>query len=300
MRLHRQLPWLAVLFCSTWVGCASISPRAFNPVARLEDSVIFQATRYPKGNWAPRSLAYEDAWFNASDGTQLHGWYCPCVNPRATVLFCHGNAGNLSDRTNLLRLLHDQLRVAVMIFDYRGYGRSEGLPHEAGVLQDARAARAWLARREGIAERDTVLMGRSLGGAVAVDLAAEDGARGLVLESTFTSLPDVAANIPSVRPLRPLMTSRLDSLSKIGRYHGPLLHSHGNADQLIPFEQGQALFAAANEPKQFILIRGGNHNDPQTCEYYEALDRFLSELPPPSTGVQHVSVTYDLPAGPGR
>ncbi|MBN2022078.1 MAG: alpha/beta hydrolase [Pirellulales bacterium] len=276
-------PWLllaglAGLFC----GCAGISPPSplKSPLARIEDSLIFQPTRYPGGDWRPAGLAFEDAWFAAEDGTRLHGWYCPNRNARAAVLFLHGNAGNITHRADAVRLLQERLGVSVLVFDYRGFGRSEGSPDQEGVLQDARAARAWLASREGVAEQDIVLLGRSLGGGIAVELAAADGARGLILQSTFTSLRDVAASIPAAAPWSLVMRSRLDSLSRISQYHGPLLQSHGDADRLIPYRQGLALFHAANEPKQFVTIPGGDHNDPQSVEYYHVLDQFLTQLPP--------------------
>jgi fermentation-respiration switch protein FrsA (DUF1100 family) len=280
----------AVAGCST-TGQQSVNPQPLNPqlsspqpsspLTRMENSLIFVPTVYPVGNWQPAGVSFEDVWFTAADGTRLHGWYVPHENPRAVVLFAHGNGGNLSDRADLLPILRDDLRLTVMMFDYRGYGRSEGSADEQGVLQDARAARAWLAQRTGVAERDIVLMGRSLGAAVAVDLAASDGTRGLIIESTFTSLPDMAAKLAPLLPVRWLMHSRLDSLGKISDYHGPLLQSHGSGDRLIPYEQGQRLFAAANEPKQFVVIAGGDHNDPQTPEYYRAVDAFIDQLPQP-------------------
>ena len=168
--------------------------------------------------------------------------------------------------------------MSILLFDYRGYGRSEGACNEAGLRQDGRAARAWLARRARVNERDVVLFGRSIGGGVVVDLAT-DGARGLVLESTFTSLPDVAAYHYPWLPVRLLMRNRFDSLGKIARYHGPLLASHGDADTTIPFALGRRLFDAANPPKQFYTIVGGDHNDMPPPEYYNLLDRFIGNLP---------------------
>lgn len=248
-----------------------------------EESLLFHPARYPDGDWHPPGVEFEDAWFTSVDGVRLHGWYVPHPNPRAVVLFCHGNAGNLTDRAATLRLLHDRVGVSVMIFDYRGYGRSEGTPSEAGILADGRAARAWLARRVNIPESEIVLMGRSLGGAVAVDLAADGGARALVLESTFSSVPDVAAaHVPvlpaSVVPARLLMRTRLDSAAKIGRYRGPLLESHGDADTVVPYKLGRRLFEAANEPKRFITLPGADHNDPPPTAYYQTLAAFLAGL----------------------
>jgi fermentation-respiration switch protein FrsA (DUF1100 family) len=243
----------------------------------MENSLIYFPSVYPEGEWDPPGLAFEDAWFESADGTKLHGWYVPHASQRAVVLIAHGNAGNLSHR---YELLHDlaELGVSTMIFDYRGYGRSAGAPSEAGILADARAARAWLAKRAGVSEPEIVLMGESLGGGVMVDLAAHDGARGLVLENTFTSLPDVAAFHYPWLPVKTLMRTRMDSAAKIGTFHGPLLQVHGDADTIIPYPIGQRLHAAANEPKTLLTIPGGNHNDARTPAFFEALDRFLSEL----------------------
>ena len=241
----------------------------------LERSLIFLPAPYPEGDWQPATFAFEDAWFQADDGTRLHGWYVPHESPRAVVLYCHGNAGNITHRSPIVQVLHDEVGVSLLIFDYRGYGRSQGRPDEPGILADARAARHWLAKREGIAPERVVLMGRSLGGAVAVDLAAKDGAGALVLESTFTSLPNVAAYHYPWLPVRRLMRTRLDSVAKIRDYHGPLLQSHGPADTIIPFAEGRRLFEMANEPKQFFSIVGRDHNDTLPDEYYRALTEFL-------------------------
>ena len=244
-----------------------------------ENKLIFYPSRYPEGNWNPPGIAFEDAWFNAADGTKLHGWYVPCDQPRAVILFAHGNGGNITDRADMLRAMHYQMHSSVMIFDYRGYGRSEGVPSERGILADGRAARKWLAARARIPETQIVMMGESLGGGVAVDLAAADGARGLILESTFSSLPDVAATHFPWLPVHLLMRARLNSAEKIPNYHGPLLQVHGDRDQIIPFAIGKKLFEAANEPKQFVVVPGGDHNDPSTPAYLKALDEFIGKLP---------------------
>jgi uncharacterized protein len=243
----------------------------------MENSLIYFPSVYPEGIWDPPGLEFEDAWFESADGTKLHGWYVSRANPRAVVLVAHGNAGNLSHRYELLQQLA-ALNVSTMIFDYRGYGRSAGVPSEEGILADARAARRWLATRAGVREHDIVLMGESLGGGVMVDLAAHDGARGLVLENTFTSLPDVAAFHYPWLPVKTLMRTRMDSAAKIGKFHGPLLQVHGDADTIIPFVIGQQLHAAANEPKTFVTIAGGDHNDPRSPAFIAALDKFLSGL----------------------
>ncbi|NLY01822.1 MAG: alpha/beta hydrolase [Rhodopirellula sp.] len=245
----------------------------------FEESLLFFPARYPAGeSWEPPGLGFEDAWFSAADGTKLHGWYVPHDEARAVILFCHGNAGNITHRAEILRELHDRAGVAVLCFDYRGYGRSEGKPKEAGIYADARAARAWLANRTGVGEREIVVMGRSLGGAAAVELAAGDGAKGLVLESTFSSVPDVAASIYPWLPVRLLVRNRFDAVGKISRYHGPLLQSHSEDDEIVPYSLGRKLFDASNQPKEFIILRGLGHNDPQTPVYYEKLVAFLDAL----------------------
>lgn len=243
----------------------------------LEESFIFFPSRYPEGEWSPGDLDFENVQFESADGTRLHGWYVAHDNPRAVILFSHGNAGNLSHRANTARVLNELAGATVMLYDYRGYGRSEGRPNERGVVEDARAARSWLAERAGIDPREVVLMGRSLGGAVAVDLA-QDGARGLILESTFTSIPEMAAVHYPWLPFRKLIRNRFDSVEKIGTYQGPLLQSHGDADRIVPLEIGRRLHQAANGPKQFLVIEGGDHNDPQPIEFYETLVDFLDCL----------------------
>ncbi|QDT80932.1 Alpha/beta hydrolase family protein [Gimesia maris] len=278
MRLSYQLVW-GLLFLL--VGCASLGP--LSPLVPVERALVYQPRPFPESDSLPENLPFEDAWFEAADGTQLHGWYLGHPKPRAVALFCHGNAGNIVSRGETLKILQERHGLAVMTFDYRGYGKSEGKPSERGILQDARAARARLASRAGVEETEIVLMGRSLGGAVAVDLAAQDGARGLVLASTFSSLPDAAAHhMPWMFP-NLNMTQRLNSAGKIGNYSGPLLQSHGDKDLLIPIELGRKLFDAAGEPKQFFVLPGAGHNDPQTEEYRRVFDEFIASLPSSST-----------------
>lgn len=248
----------------------------------LDELLLFFPVKYPSGNWKPARLHFDDVWFNAADGTKLHGWYCPVKTPRAVVLYAHGNGGNLSYCTPVLERFVT-LGLTVFIFDYRGYGRSEGVPAVEGILQDARAARAELSQRAGVGEEQIVLMGRSLGGAVAVQLAAESKARGLILQNTFSSLKEIAAyHYPKLAFLVP--TGKLDSMAAIVRHHGPLLECHGDADETIPFALGERLFRAANAPKYFVRIPGGDHNDPLPAEYYRQLSWFIDQLPTKKAG----------------
>lgn len=267
---RRALVAAAVIFASVYLIVVALMMFA-------EESLIFFPDRRPLARWDPPHV--ERAHFEAADGTKLHGWFFPHAEPRAVMLFACGNAGNISYRGERLADFCQRQRVALLAFDYRGYGLSEGRPNERGVLMDARAARKWLAERAAVAEEDVVLLGESLGGGVMVDLAAHDGARGLILERTFTSLPDVAAvHFPFV-PVRLLMRNRLDSINKIANYHGPLLICHGDIDEIIPYDLGRRLFAAANEPKRFVELGRVGHNDRLPPAWDEAVDRFLGQLP---------------------
>ena len=144
---------------------------------RIEHAIVFQPRQFPDGDWTPEPRT-EDVWIDSTDGVRLNGWFAEPEGkaPRAVVLFTHGNGGNITSRRHVIRLFRDQMNATVLVFDYRGYGRSSGTPSERGILNDARAARKWLATRTGVRESDIVVVGHSLGGGVAVDLAARDGA----------------------------------------------------------------------------------------------------------------------------
>jgi fermentation-respiration switch protein FrsA (DUF1100 family) len=250
--------------------------------APLENRIVFFPHPYPIGNWTPHP-GVEDVYFDNPAGDRLHGWLAEPVGkpPRRVVLFCHGNGRNVTTRRHVIDLYRDRVGCTVLVFDYRGYGRSGGRPTEPGVLADARAARRWLAARTGVAEADIVIAGHSLGGGVAVDLAACDVAPGLLIEGTFTNLPDVAAWHVPYLPVRAVMLTRLNSVGKIPAYRGPLLQVHGDADGIVPYALGVRLHAAANEPKEFVTVPGGEHFDLYTPAFVAALDRFLAALPPP-------------------
>ncbi len=265
----RMVRWVALIYCVVLLL-----------LLLLENTLLYPAPRYPEGDWAAGYLPHEDVEFSSADGTKLHGWFVEHDNPRAVLLYCHGNGDCVGYLGSYLKELHDRHQVSVFAFDYRGYGKSGGSPGEAGILADAHAAQTWLAQRTGKPPSDIVLMGRSLGGCIAVDLAAKNGARGLILQNTTTTIPDAAAYLYWFLPVRWLMRNRYDSLSKIGRYHGPVLMSHGTHDTLVPYALGQRLFAAIPSPKkQFISIEGAGHNDPEPHSYDGALSEFLASLP---------------------
>jgi fermentation-respiration switch protein FrsA (DUF1100 family) len=250
-----------------------------------EKKFIYFPSKYPAGNWeaAGLGLAVENVYFTTSDGVQLHGWLVRHPQAVATLLWCHGNAGNISDRLdNLWRLA--QLPIHVFLFDYRGYGRSQGSPDEEGLYLDAEAAYDALVSRPEIDSSRIFLFGRSLGGAVAAELALRRPAAGLILESTFTSARDMAWKTFRPFPVHWIIKSRFDTLDKIRRIRLPLLLLHGTQDDIVPFKMGQRLFEAASEPKQFYPIRGAGHNDTYLVggdDYFEQFRLFLTRFSMP-------------------
>jgi fermentation-respiration switch protein FrsA (DUF1100 family) len=209
------------------------------------------------------SLDYEDVTLLTSDEVRIHAWFLPSPDPapdRFTLLVCHGNAGNIADRLDRTLLFHRNLRADVLLFDYRGYGGSEGSPDEGGTYRDARAAYDYLVDRAGVSPERLILFGESLGAAVAVELAREIPAAGLVLEAPFTSIPDMARVVYPFVPTGWIRT-RYDNLRKIPELSLPIFIIHGTEDDTVPFEQGKRLYGAAPEPKRFLAVEGAGHSD---------------------------------------
>ncbi|MCG6899614.1 MAG: alpha/beta hydrolase [Gammaproteobacteria bacterium] len=226
-------------------------------------------------------LPYENLRLTTEDGVQLHAWFIPAVVPRGTLLFSHGNAGNIAHRLETIRLFHS-LDLNVLIFDYRGFGESEGKPSEQGTYRDVRAAWNYLRENRGIAAREIVLFGRSLGAAITVDLASQVPSAGVILESAFTSVPDMAAHLYPWLPVGFLVRYRYDSAAKIGRISAPVLVIHSHEDEIIPYSQGEKLFTKANEPKRFLELNGGHNDGFQISHevYRETLVQFLEVILP--------------------
>jgi uncharacterized protein len=246
----------------------------------VERSFIYFPARELVATPADVGLSYEDVPFRASDGTRLHGWFVGGERDVA-LLWLPGNAGNISHRVELLRRLHDELAVSILLFDYRGYGASEGRPSERGTYLDAQAALAALAEQPGVRGDRIVYFGQSLGAANAVDLSIRHQPLGLILESPFTSIRDMAALHYPVHPLRPFVRTRYDSLAKIGKVDAPLLVVHGQRDEIAPAWMGQKLYEAAPEPKQLYIVPGAGHNDVQGVGgpgYDDVLRGFLDRL----------------------
>jgi uncharacterized protein len=245
----------------------------------LERWMVYPAPPVGRGDWQPAGLAHEDVRFQSADGTKLHGWFVPNARAKRAILYFHGNAEQVGDLVDLVAHLRDTLDAAVFVFDYRGYGQSDGRPNEAGCIADGRAAQTWLANKLGTPANQIVLMGRSLGGGVAVAIAAETGAQALVLENTFPSVVDVAARHFPWLPVRWLMKNRYDSVARIGQFTGPLFQIHGELDDLIPPQFGRRLFdAAPSAIKHFVGIPNRGHNDPWPAGYYRDLAAFLDQV----------------------
>ena len=204
-------------------------------------------------------LDYEDVTLTTADNVKLHGWWVPSRNARGTILLMHGNAGNISHRLGYLTMFN-RLGYSVLLFDYRGYGKSGGHPDEEGTYRDAEAAWLHLAATRNVAPRDIVMVAESLGGGVATWLALKYPPRALVLASTFRSVPDLGAQIYPWLPVRLLARITYDNLGRIAKVDAPVLIAHSRDDDVIPFAHGEALFAAAREPKQMLVLDGG-HND---------------------------------------
>jgi hypothetical protein len=247
----------------------------------LEKHLIYFPMRAHDVTPAGLGLAYEEVALVTEDGVRLHGWFLPVKGSRRSVLVCHGNAGNVSHRLDRALLIQSRLKLDVFLFDYRGYGASEGSPDEEGTYRDARAAYRWLVAH-GIGPARVVLFGESLGSAVALQLALEVEARALVLESPFASIPEMARAVYPFLPLWPFVRTRYDNVAKVGRLRMPLLVLHGDRDEVVPFAQGRRVFDAAPEPKKFLAIPGASHNDTYVVggqAYWQALRAFLEGLP---------------------
>ncbi len=201
---------------------------------------------------------FEDVFFEALDGTRLHGWWLPFPDARGALILSHGNAGNIGDRAAVGDFLRDELGINVLMYDYRGYGRSEGSPTEEGTYSDIRGAFAYVQSR-GFQPESVVLMGQSLGTAVTIDLAADQKTGAVILEAGFTSIGAMGRTLWWSLPIRGMITTKYDVLSKIVRVQSPIAMIHATGDAVIPFAMGRELFEAAKAPKQFFEVRADVH-----------------------------------------
>jgi fermentation-respiration switch protein FrsA (DUF1100 family) len=270
-----SLAWQAVLF-------VAIAYVAITAVLFLLQSRLLYYPNLPSREVVATpdqvGLAFESVQFTTEDGVRLDGWFVPADRSRGVLLFFHGNAGNISHRLDSLRMFHG-LGLSTFIFDYRGYGRSEGKISEQGSYRDGEAAWRYLTAERGIPPQHIVYFGRSLGSSIAAHLAMKQAPGALILESAFTSVPDVGARTYPFLPVRWLARFQYNTAAYLQSATAPVLIIHSREDEIIPFKFGQALFAGANEPKQFLEIRG-NHNEGfqlSGSDYVEGIDKFLRD-----------------------
>jgi len=223
-------------------------------------------------------LDFESVSFETTDRVKLSGWFIPSDSARGVILFCHGNAGNIGHRLESIQIFH-RLRLDILIFDYRGYGQSEGTPSEHGTYRDAEAAWHYLIEERQVNPNEIAVFGRSLGGAVASWLAQSQTPGALILESTFTSLPDIATTLYPYVPVRLLLRFKYNTAEYLARINCPVLIIHSRDDEIMPFSHGWRLFEIAKEPKRFLEITG-THNEgfiTSGKRYEEGLNTFISE-----------------------
>jgi fermentation-respiration switch protein FrsA (DUF1100 family) len=227
----------------------------------LDRFFVYHPDPWNDQDWKARSgLPLEDVWFQSSDGTKLFGWYVEQAATSAVVLWCHGNAGNIINRLENLRELY-RLGLSVFLFDYRGYGRSHGSPSEEGLYEDAFGAYDYLTRTRMIRPERIVLFGRSLGAAVAAEVASHKPAAGLILESPFPSIEAVAKFHYGGVPVHWLISAEFRLIDRLPQLSLPKLIVHGDQDDIIPIELGRQVFEAAKPPKSFYVIKGADHNN---------------------------------------
>lgn len=225
----------------------------------MQSSFIYRPVRNVPYTPSDMDLIYEKIALKTDDGLKIAAWFIPCENAKMTVLFCHGNGGNMAHRLDTINILNE-LGLNCLIFDYRGYGDSQGKTSENGTYLDAQAAWKWLTHKKGIKAEQIIIFGRSLGGSIAANLAAKTNPVGLILESAFTSFPAIGAKYYPYLPVKLFAAFNYNTIEYIKEINCPLLVMHSKGDEIVPYEFGPQIYEAANEPKEFVEIIGC-HND---------------------------------------
>ncbi len=244
----------------------------------FEAKSLYIPTHDIKGNPSNLGLKYEEVNFTAKDGVVLNGWFIPVEGAKFTFLYCHGNWGNISDRLDKIKFFN-KLGVNYFIFDYRGFGKSDGKPTENGLYNDAQAAFDYLLTRKDINKEKIVVYGKSLGGPIAADLCVRRKVFAMVLEGSFASVVRRAQQKIPFLPMGFLVGQRFDCLSKVKKIAIPKLIVHGKKDEIIPFLDGELIFRQAQDPKQFLSFDGGHNDDIYITsqDYKEVLGEFLTK-----------------------
>ncbi len=246
-------------------------------VKYIESKSIFFPTKNIDLTPQDLQIPFEDIYIKAGGSNQINGWFIPFENAKYTILFCHGNGGNISHRMEKITILR-RSKANIFIFDYEGYGKSQGKPSEKGIYQDAQASFDYLVEMRKIDPKGIIVYGESLGCAVAIDLAWKNTIGGLILEGSFSSGKDMARIIYPFLPTA-LFFNKFNSIEKIKDIDAPKLFIHSKSDEIVPYSLAQKLFDAAREPKNFVSIRGGHNTafiDSQQ-EYAETISVFIEK-----------------------
>ncbi|HEV3204063.1 MAG TPA: alpha/beta hydrolase [Gemmataceae bacterium] len=267
---HRGIRYL-LLLAGAYLGVIIV-------LMALENFLLFRPMKASEEWIGPPNSRVQDVQLALDDGTRIHAWWCPNDDAPGAILYCHGNAGNLSHRAGAIAMWQQFLNQSVLIFDYPGYGKSEGKPTEQGCYAAADAAYEWLTSVGGMPSEQVMLYGDSLGGGVATELATRKPHRALILVKTFTSIPDMAQMQYPWLPAKWLVRNKFDNLGKIGQCPRPIFIAHGDHDSLVPYSHGEKLFQAAKEPKQIFTLKGQDHNDFVGPDFFAALQQFLAKV----------------------
>jgi fermentation-respiration switch protein FrsA (DUF1100 family) len=245
--------------------------------------IYFPHTLEATYTFPPYVPELEEVFIACEDGATIHGIYAPAGRSTPVILIFHGNAGNITHRYFLVQGFH-QLNYPVFLIDYHGYGKSEGTPSEVNLYLDGRAALKWLKEEKGVAPNQIVLLGKSLGSGVAVELATKKSFKGVILETPVSSIASVArSHFPyNCFPVNFLLRDKYDNLSKIASVRSPVIFIHGTRDSIVGKRESEKLFEKANNPKELYLVEGADHNDVQDVEpqkYWERVSRWIEGLP---------------------
>ncbi len=274
MRMKRW-PWWA-----RWLRAVALAYVGVLIVLLALERVFLYRPKTAAQDWCdPPSAQFQDVFLTSATGDSIHAWWLPRPGAEMVVLNSHGNAGNLSYRGPGMMRWSEELNASVMCYDYPGYGKSTGEPYERTCYAAAEAAWSWLTGTQGIPANAVLQLGGSLGGAMAAELAHRHDSRGLVLYKAFSSVPDMAQLRYPFLPARYFVRHRYDNVAKLRDIRRPVFIVHGTADEIIPFVCGERLFAAANEPKEFLRVEGDRHESKPADEFFPRLRAFLAAHP---------------------
>lgn len=250
-------------------------------VYKYQDKLLYFPSDYLESDPSSAGLTFEDFEVEVEPGVLIHGWIVEKDPQAPWILHFHGNAGNISHRIDFLRLYHE-LGFNGVVFDYRGYGKSTGTPTEAGLVADGLAVVKYLQEQREVDPKTLIYWGESLGGGVAAAVSVKRAPRALILKSTFTSVPDMGADVYPFLPVRFLSTTKFDTKEVIGTFLFPKLVAHGQADTVIPFHHGQRLYQTASEPKVFVQLSGDHNTSPLGLgdEFQQTVKDFVLEAVP--------------------